>query len=424
MKQLAGVLVVAAALALWGCARSDQMTFHVGGTAVEMAFWEEVVAQFVEQTGSAVSLIRSTAQTEQRRQSLMVSLRSASPDPDVMLVDVAWIGQMAASGWLEPLDNYDEIDASVFFERIVTLANRPYGELIGVPVFVDGGVLYYRSDLLERYGYEHPPRTWHELRDQALHIMEQERGARPSFWGYVWQGAQYEGLVCNALEFFTSAGGGFLDSAGNPMIDAQPNRAALAFMVSLLEPPHAISPPNTFADMKEEEARQLFHNADALFQRNWPYAWPLHERDDSAVRGKTGVTVLPYFEGGQSASTLGGWHAAISRFSNRKKEAAAFVAFITSYDVQKQLALRLGYNPGRQDVYADPQLLEHYPLLARLEPVFARAIPRPMVPWYSELSLLLQRHINAALAGNVTVQQALMQAQQEAVELVERVREQ
>jgi len=401
-----------------GCSQKKELTFHVGGTAAELAYWEKIVAEYNTATGSSVSLIRTTTQTEQRKQSLLISLRGKKADPDIMLMDVAWIGQMAHSNWLEPLDT-SEIDYTRFFSRILKLADRYQGKLIGVPLNVDGGVLYYRKDLLNTYGYETPPKTWHELRSMALKIMPQERKKNKDFWGFAWQGAQYEGLVCNALEFFASAGGGFISTNKGieAIIDKEENIKAAAFMADLISG-SKISPPNTYTDMKEEEVRLLFQNGNALFERNWPYAWALHSGDDSAVKGSFGVAPLPHFAGGKSASTLGGWHLGISAFSDDKKGAMAFLKYIVSYDVQKKLALHLGYNPGRVDVYEDAELLEKYPVLPQLQAAFENAIPRPALPYYSEISLVLQKYINSVLSGKIDARTALTNAQNEVEKII------
>jgi multiple sugar transport system substrate-binding protein len=412
-------LLVLSSLLLWaGCSRQQEVTFHVGGTPNELAHWEKVVAGFNEQSGVKVQLLRSTTQTEQRKQSILVALRGKEPDPDVMLMDVAWIGQMAASGWLEPLDEHG-VDKNQYFASIVKLADTHEGKLVGVPLYVDGGLLYYRSDLLSQYGFEGPPETWEDLRAMSLKVCRRERLTNPDFWGYVWQGAQYEGLVCNALEVFVSAGGGFFDEAMEPTINSESNALALQTMVGFVRT-DSISPPNTFTDMKEDEVRLMFENGNALFERNWPYAWALHNADDSRVKGAFGIAPLPHVEGHQSASTLGGWHVAVSRFSDRKEDAVRFLTYITSREVQKELAMALGWNPGRPDVYADEELHEKYGALASLRGIFEHAVPRPTVPYYSEISLVLQRHLNAALAGRTEVKQALEEAQKEIEAIVER----
>ena len=91
-------------------------------------------------------------------------------------------------------------ERGAFFPRILALADTFGGELVAVPVYVDGGLLYYRSDLLRKYGLGGPPRTWDELLRYARTVQEGERKENPRFFGFVWQGAQYEGLICDFLE--------------------------------------------------------------------------------------------------------------------------------------------------------------------------------------------------------------------------------
>ncbi|MGD8399623.1 MAG: ABC transporter substrate-binding protein [Bacillota bacterium] len=397
--------LVASLLLLPGCRRQPKLSFMVGGASNEIAYLEELIAEFEAKHEIQVKLIRQSSDTEQRKQSLLVSLRGRSKDPDVMLVDVAWMGQFASSDWLEPLDSY-AITTGPFFQNIIKMADTYSGKLIGVPLYVDAGLLYYRQDLLDKYGYQAPPRTWPELVRMAQIVQAGERPANPDFWGFVWQGAQYEGLICNALEYFVSTGGGFMDQDGQFTINNVNNVKALSLMNDLIHK-NKISPPNTFTEMKEEEARTMFQNGNALFERNWPYAWSLHNAADSAIKGRVRIAVLPHFIGFPPAATLGGWHVVVSRFSDCKPKAVAFLKYLTSYEIQKKLPLKLGWNPGREDVYLDQDLKTAAPHLHRFKTVFIHAIPRPQVPYYSQLSQIMQKHFNAALAGKETPHEAI-----------------
>jgi multiple sugar transport system substrate-binding protein len=426
MKPMIGkisILVLAAGMLVLSCAQEEEkVTLMLGGAPAEMDYWEEIIADFSSRTGIPVELMRQPTDTDQRRQSLLVPLKAGESDPDVFLMDIIWIGQFAASDWLEPLDPLiirDGFDLDPFFGGIIEFADMYEGQTVAMPVYIDAGLLYFRKDLLVEYGYEGPPDTWAELVEMSLEVQAGERIENPGFWGYLWQGAQYEGLVCTFLEFAASNGGLLVDPDGRLVIDREENVEALRFMRGLISD-HGISPPNTYTEMKEEEVRSTFQSGNALFERNWPYAWGLHQAEDSPVKGKVGIGLLPKFEGGRHAAALGGWHVGISKSSNVKDGSWDLVKFIVSREAQLGFALRLGWNPARRDLYDAEEITEEAPHLVELKAVFETAIARPNVPYYSLLSRALQQKVNAALSGSLEPEDALEEAQAEALEIVER----
>jgi multiple sugar transport system substrate-binding protein len=422
---LRGAAVTLVLLAISCTQNQGKVTLMLGGAPAELDYWEQVLAEFSEDTGIPVELMRQPTDTDQRRQSLLVPLKAGERDPDVFLMDIIWIGQFAASGWLEPLDPFiesDEFDLSPFFGDIIDFADRFAGSTVAMPVYIDAGLLYYRTDLIAKYGYKGPPQTWMELVDMSLRVQKGERKDNPGFWGFVWQGAQYEGLTCTFLEFAQSNGGFLVDDRGDLALDMDENREALEFMRDLISR-YAISPPNTYTEMKEEEVRSTFQSGNALFERNWPYAWSLHQAGDSPVSGKVEIGVLPRFEGGRHVAALGGWHIGISRSSDAKNAAWELVKFVVSRDVQLGFALSLGWNPARRDLYESEDIAEKAPHLVELKAVFENATARPNVPYYSLLSRVLQQKVNAALSGSLTPEEALESAQEEALRVVERYRQ-
>ena len=424
MKSLIYIFVIwsAAASALFytaGCdPEKNAVVFAVGGAPAELAFWEKLIGDFERQTGIRIEMLRQPTDTAQRRQGLVIALDARQANPDVFLMDIAWLGLFIASDWLEPLGN--EIDTDPFFSRVLDLADIQQGHLFALPVIVDGGILYYRRDLLQRFGLPGPPATWQELLSMARKVQTALRRTNPRFYGFVWQGAQYEGLICNFMEFSGSEGG-FINHAGRISIDQPENRIALQFMHDLIWK-QKISPPNTYTEMKEEEVRTYFQTGNALFERNWPYAWSLHQRPNSPVRSKIGVAPMPAPDSGESVSTLGGWHIGLSRFSDRKLQGLKFIQFVTAYDTQKRLALGLGWTPGRRDLYSDPDILARQPHFAKLKTVFQKAQPRPILPYYTQLSAIVQKHLNRVLADKDTADRALDEAQQEINALLMRYR--
>jgi multiple sugar transport system substrate-binding protein len=407
--------VICLVLAVWlcllpltGCKGSPEqrkaVVFAVGGAPAEVRVWEEIARQFSREQGVAVRILRQPTDTAQRRQELLVALGSQQRDPDVFLMDIAWLGLFAHAGWLAPLGN---VDLGPFYARIVQQADRFAGKLVALPVSLDVGVLYYRKDLL----HEAPPRSWQALAAAALRIQRRMRPSHPGFFGFVWQGAQYEGLVVNFLDFAGSRGG-FVFKGNRVRVDSPQNVAALARMADFIHGV-GISPPNTYTEMKEEDVRRFFQSGDALFERNWPYAYALHQARGSPVRGKTGVSRLPGPVHGRSAATLGGWHVGVSAFSDVPVAARRFALYLTSREVQRKLVMQLGLPPGRRDLYTDPQVLAVYPHYRILAEVLRTARPRPMLPNYTLISAILQRRLSGALAGDYPPARALALAQRE-----------
>lgn len=422
MKKRIFAPMAAVLLALGACAKKEpQLVFSVGGAPNEVELWESLASRFTSEKGIKISIVRQPTDSDQRRQGVLVPLKAAKPDPDVFLADIAWLPQLAASGWLEDLGPYassDGTDLKAFWPNVVDQADRQKGgALAALPVYVDAGLLYYRTDLLKKYGFKAPPSAWDELRAMALKIQAGERGSDPGFYGFVWQGAQYEGLVCDFMEF-ASYGEKALDFS---KLDSPVNAAALTFMRDAVAK-DKFSPPNTYTEMKEEEVRTFFQEGHAAFERNWPYALGLHQQEGSPVKGKVGIAPIPRRAGGVSVSALGGWHIAVSKFSDDKKGAWEFVRFVTSREVQKELALKLGWNPARMDVYKDKDVLKAYPHFASLGEIFRNAYPRPGLPYYTQLSAILQRHLNAALSGAAEPKAALKAAQAEVSSAEERYR--
>ncbi len=416
------LLLIVCLTSFCGCDKksAQYITFAVGGAPAELDFWQELIAEFETQTGIKVDLLRQPTDTDLRRQELVTSLRSKKADPDVFLMDVAWLAQFAASGWLEPLAGYmqsSQLDSEVFFQKVLNLADKYEGRLVALPVYVDGGVLYYRRDLFEGFGIKEPPQSWRDFVRQAMAVQKEARETNPDFYGFVWQGAQYEGLVCNWLEFTGSKSGGITLEGRDIKINTEANLQATQFMYNLIHK-HKISPPNTYTEMKEEEVRLAFQRGNALFERNWPYAWALHQAEDSPVKGVVGIAALPHFTDGRSTSTLGGWHIGISGYSDAKQKSFEFMEFVLSYDTQKKLALNLGWNPGRSDVYTDAEVIEKMPHFASLRDVFENLQPRPNLPYYTLLSEVIQRYVSGVLSGKLKVRQALSEAEKEAQKVV------
>jgi multiple sugar transport system substrate-binding protein len=382
------------------------LVFKHGKIAGDPEQLEKLLRKFEDENpGIAVKDEILPSSTDEQHQFYVINLEGRSRDFDVISMDVIWVPEFARAGWLRNLSNLlPDDERKEFFHGpmdAVTYKNKVYA----IPWYIDAGILYYRKDLLKKYSFS-PPKTWQELVDIAQYITSREKG----LYGFIWQGKQYEGLVCNVLEYFWGNGGDVLKN-GKVVINSPENIYALQFMRDLITK-YKITPPLVTTAI-EEPTRHIFGNGRALFMRNWPYAWNIFEKQGSPVKGKVGVAPLPSFKSGMSASTLGGWQLGINKYSRNPDAAERLVKFLTSSEEQKTLAITIGYKPPRKSLYRDKDLMNKQPFIGSLYDIFLNARPRPVTPYYMMITQVMQPDFSAALSGIKTPGDALNSAQKQ-----------
>ncbi|RAO99789.1 ABC transporter substrate-binding protein [Petrotoga sp. 9PW.55.5.1] len=383
---------------------SITITMTAGAVGTELQTLIEQVNMFMEENPDVTVQILPMPNSATDRHDLYVTyLASGTPDPDVLQLDVIWPAEFAPF-LVDLTDDYDYFELDEFFPGTVD-TNTYQGQLVAVPWFTDAGILYYRKDLLEKYGYE-VPETWDDLFTAAKDISEME-----GINGFVWQGAQYEGLTCNFMEFVHSFGGEIMED-GKVVVDDpkyyEKNIAALTYMDKLIE--EGVTPRGVTTYM-EEEARRIFQNGDAVFMRNWPYAWPLANAENSPIKGKVGITVLPKGPGpdGRNSATLGGWNLGINANSSPAEIEASkrLIKFLTSHEQQVYKAVHAGQTPTRVEAYQDPRTIEANDFYADILDVFLNAEPRPASPIYSEISYQIYSTVHQVLVGSLEPKRAI-----------------
>jgi multiple sugar transport system substrate-binding protein len=373
----------------------------------ERPFWQPIAREF-ERThpGVRVELVEGPQSTDLRENLYTASLLARDPTFDLVYMDVTWTSKFAAAGWLWPLDDRLAAAERARFLPAALAAGIHEGRLYRVPVRTDAGLLYYRRDLLAAAGFD-PPRTFADLARIAAALQ-----SPPHVWGFVWQGKQYEGLVCGFLEVLHGHGGFWIDPATLDVgLDRPEARAALEFLRACLGS-HPISPPGV-TTYQEEESRRLFQDGRAIFLRNWPYVWRLAQAVDSPLRGRIGALPMVHAPGEASAATLGGWGLGISAFSRRPDLAMEFIRAATSLDAQRTLCAPTGYAPARIESYSDPALVTDNPFVTEIRRLHEHAVARPTIARYALASDILQRHLSAALGGAADPSDALSAAARE-----------
>lgn len=358
--------------------------------------WDEAVRRF-EQANPGLRVRREIgAHSSSAFHDLVTQkLKNRDPGVDVYFMDVIWIAEFAAAGWARALDDrIDRAERDAFVRGAIEAATWN-GKLYGIPAFVDAGLLYYRKDLLAKYGAA-APETWPDLATIAQRILEGEHGEHPSLIGYSGQFMQYEGLVCNLLELVASNGGRLVDAReGRARLDDPRTLEAIAWARDHLIGSLA---PRGVLTYQEPESLAVFLQGDAVFLRDWPYAWQAaNDPAQSRVVGRVGMAPLPHFPGGRSSAALGGWYYAVSAFSSRADDAWAFVRFMTSEPIQALLATEGSLTPSRAALYEDRDVLARSPELAAQAAAVRGAVPRPVTAMYPAVSSALQRFASRAL---------------------------
>ena len=379
-----------------------ELSFACVGNDKDQESCEKFAADFTREKGIPTKSIPMPNQS-----SLALSIyqeASITKAPiDVYQIDVVWPGIMLENV-LDLKPYFSEAELSEFFPRLVA-NNTINGKLLAIPHFTDTGVLFYRKDLLAKYGFSGPPKTWIELQTMAQKVQDSERAAgNKDFWGYVWQGAQYEGLTCDATEWLATYGAGSIVEADGTISINNPKAIAAINMAKAWI--GTISPKNS-TGLREETTREVWQSGRALFMRNWPYAYTLGNQDDSKIKGLLDAAPLPQGPGGVSAATLGGWQLAVNNNTRFPKEAAELVKYLTSAKAQKQRALEVGLNPTRRSLYSDAEVIARNPFFSRMSSILEAAVSRPSsvtAAKYDLVSTAFYNAVHSALTGTDTAE--------------------
>jgi trehalose/maltose transport system substrate-binding protein len=351
--------------------------------------------QFTHDTGIHVKVVPHPTQSDASYSQLARIFSSHSSSMDVAMYDVVWVGAFAP--WLVNLKPALAADAKIQAPGIIK-NDTVNGKLVAMPWFGDFGMLYYRKDLLKKYGYAGPPTTWSQLFSMAKKIQAGERGSNPSFSGFVFQGNAYEGLTCDALEWIASSGGGHFIDNGKVTI----NNPKATNILNQIRSQIGVTTPRGVTSYQEGEAQTAFTDGDAAFERNWPYAYSLNQAAGSKVAGKFGVAPLPHGPGGHSVATVGGWQLGVSKYSKHKGAAVEFVRYATSKPVERFDTITNSNVPSIPSLSKDKKFVKKY--APYLNPATAN-VPRAARPSsvlgknYNEGSQLIYQAMSRILNG-------------------------
>lgn len=335
------------------------------------------------------------------------TLRARSATFDVFNIDVVWPAEFSSNGWTVDLTSRWSADERAKYLNGPIKSCTYNGQVVAAPMRTDLGILYYRTDIVST-----PPETFEQLTSIA------KSNASKAKMGYAWQGIQGEALVCDFVEVIAGYGGSILDpnDSKKVTVNSPETLQALNEMISWVG---TIS-PISITTYAEEQCRQAFQNGDAIFMRNWPYAYSLgNDATKSKVAGKFDIHAIPY--GGKGTvghSAVGGWNMAINAFSKKSDAAWSFIKYILSDAAQKELAIKGSFTPALKSTYDDADVKAKQPLFTKLQPILLNSLPRPVSPVYPDLSNLIQTHIHQALTKTASPASALSALQSDLQALV------
>lgn len=324
------------------------------------------------------------------------------PSADLVSMDVPFVPEFAAAGWTIAVDDLLPADERAKFFK-GTLDGATYsGKLYAVPWFNNGPGLYYRKDLLDAAGLK-PPTTYDDLLKQSKQL------ATGDMSGFIFQAAQTEGGIIIWLEYLWGYGGELVDDKLNVLVDKDSKGVdAMKRLVDWLYT-EKISPEACLTMKTTADATSPFLDGRAVFLRNWMTEASKMDADTSKVKGKWDVTTLPSQDGSKPGpGCLGTWNLGISAYSKHQKEAGEAIKFLTSLDQMTKNYLNASKLPARPAVFDDAAIKAKYPFSDRLRPAFDSLKPRPVTPYYGQMSAdALQPNYGAAMARSKAPDQAV-----------------
>lgn len=396
---LLALMMILATCAVAGAEEREAVTIEILVGADSTGFTEAAIAAFEEKNPwITVEINYIPGNTDDIKKALLTAMIAEDTNPDVFLTDVVWTGQFASAGWLKDLTGtFDETVHSAG-----ALESCMYdGKYYAMPVYTDIQLLIYRKDIISE---EELPKTW----DEMIALCEKYVGQNGIKYGWLWQGAQAECVVCNAVSFLGSNGGGFIEN-GEVVCNSAATVEAVQFMYDTIYK-YGISPEDVLS-YKPADCTPVYEQGVALFDIGWPsnYAAMLVD-DTSTVKESVGITVMPVGTSGtQSASCTGGWNVAVSAFTDQEEAAMLFAQYMSSAECQALRAQMTGCLPTIMDLYDDAELQKSVPYLSAVKECVEHGKSRPASSDYASLSTTIQEYLHMALSGEMTAQEAMDQ---------------
>src|SRR5215218_8134318 len=364
----------------------------------------KLIAKFNEShPNGKVTLHELPDEADQQRQQMIQNTQIKNPKMAVLNVDVVWTAEFAANSYVEALPP-DQFPTEGFLKPTVDSATY-FNKLYAYPHRSNGGLLFYRKDLLDKYSLQ-VPTTFDEMKAACDKITAGENNSKLAC--FAGQYNKYEGLTVNFDEAVHGAGGVIVGDDGKPNVATPEATKGLQTLVDMFKDGYI---PKAAITWQEENGRTAFQHGELIFHRNWCYVYAHGENDkDSEIKGKFDTAPLPGITG-PGVSSLGGHSFAVGKNAENKGTALDFVKFAASPEMQKQGALIATQTPVTEATYSDPELTKKYPFFKTELASIQGAKPRPKAVEYGDVTLAIQDAAYGALQGQTAPDAALQSLQ-------------
>ncbi|MFQ3534500.1 MAG: sugar ABC transporter substrate-binding protein [Aggregatilineales bacterium] len=369
---------------------------------------QQMIPEFEQITGIRVTWDVTPYENSLEKQTL--DFTGGTAQFDVVLVDVVWIGNFAANGWIVPLEKFyndpaladPELNLDGFFPILLESFGTWDGVIYGLPFDNYSGLLYYNKCMLAEAGFDNPPDTWEELLNTygpaltkdgkyafALQSRRGETQSADSFMRVIWP-----------------FGGSLLKDDFTSNLSSPESLAGLKFRQELMR----YMPPDIVAFDHDETVQALAQGQVAMITEWSAFYATLANPATSRITDCLGITVEPAGPAGRRPA-LGGFSLAINSSSSEAKQAAAwlFIQWITSEAKAKEYAERGGVS-GRRSVYSDPEMIAkfpHYPALAESWEKYGNPVFRPRFPEWPAISDVIAQFGTEMMLGSISVEEGV-----------------
>src|SRR4051794_40508958 len=330
--------------------------------------------------------------SDAQREQLVRRLAAHDDSIDLMSLDVVFAPELAQAGFLAPIP---EAVASEVSEGVVqgSIESATWDDqLVAVPFWANTQLLWYRKSVAEAAGLDMTqPVTW----DQLVKAAQDQNKILSA------QGRRAESLTVWFNALIESAGGHIIEQNST-----DPDKIKLGFDTAAgkragevmhdVATSGAVGP--AFSTSSEDTSASQFESEDAGFMVNWPFVYAQAQTKveagtlDPSVPADYGWTLYPRVDADTpSAPPLGGINLGVSKFSRYVDQAFEATKCITSDENQAEYMITNGNPAASAAVYDDPDVQKAYPMADTIRESLGAAKPRPLTPYYSEVSGGLQR---------------------------------